>query len=46
MPLHTAQHERLENHMQPAQLVLIELAALVLCGILNVLGEPFIEFIM
>jgi hypothetical protein len=46
MPLDSAQHEGLEDHVQPAQLVLIQLAALVLRGILNIFGEPLIELIM
>jgi len=42
----TAQHERLEDHMQSTKLVLVEFIALILCSILDVLREPFVELVM
>ena len=46
MPLDTTEHERLQNHVKTTKLVLVELASLVLCGILNVLREPFVELVV
>ena len=46
MTLDTTQHERLEDHVQTPQLMFVELAALVLGGVLDVLGEPFVELVM
>ena len=46
VPLYTTQHERFEDHMKTAQLMLVELAALVLRSILDVLGEPLVELVM
>jgi len=42
----TTQHKRLEDHMQSTKLVFIEFIALILCGILDVLREPFVELVM
>ena len=46
MAFDTTQHEGLENHVQTAKLVLVEFATLVLRGIFDVLGEPFIELVV
>lgn len=46
MTLHATQHERLQYHMQTAQLVFVELAAFVLSSVLDVLGEPLVKLIM
>ena len=46
MSLDTTKHERLQDHMQTAELVLVELATFVLRSILDVLGEPFIELVV
>jgi hypothetical protein len=44
--LDTTQHERFEDHMQSAKLVFVELVALVLSSVLNILREPFVELVM
>lgn len=46
MPLHATEHEWLEDHVETAELVLVEFTPFVLRGVLDVLGEPFTEFIM
>ena len=46
MSLDTTKHERLQDHMQTAQLVFVELAAFVLSSVLDVLGEPLVELIV
>ena len=46
MALHTTQHEGLQDHMQSPELMLVKPAALVLSGILDLLGEPFVELVM
>lgn len=43
---HTPQHEWLQDHMKTPQLMLVELAAFVLGGALDVFGEPLVEFVM
>ena len=42
----TAQHERLEDHMQSTKLMFVEFIALILCSILDVLREPFVKLVM
>ena len=46
MALDATQHERLQDHMKTAKLMLVELAALVLSSILDVLREPLVELIV
>ena len=46
MALDATQHERLQDHMKTAKLMLVELAALVLSSVLDVLREPFVELVM
>lgn len=46
MSLDTTQHKRLQDHMQTSQLMLVQLATLVLSSVLNVLGKPFIELVV
>lgn len=46
MAFHTTQHEGLQDHMQAAQLMFIQLAAFVLRGILNILREPLVELVV
>lgn len=46
MALDAAQHEWLQDHVKTPELVLIESAALVFGGVLDVFGEPFIELIV
>ena len=46
MALHTTQHERLQDHMKTAQLVLVEFAPLVLGSILDILREPLVELVV
>jgi hypothetical protein len=46
MSLNSSQHKRLQNHVQPTKLTFVELAALVLRSILNILGKPLVELIM
>ena len=43
---HSPQHKRLQDRMKTTELVLVEPAALILRGIFNILGEPFIELVM
>jgi hypothetical protein len=44
--LHAAQHERLENHMKPTQLMLIEPSSTRPSSSFNILREPFRELVM
>ena len=44
--LNATQHEGLEDHMQTSQLMLVQLATFVLCSVLNIFGEPFVELVM
>ena len=46
MSLDTTKHEWLQDHMQTAELVLIELATFVLRSILDVLRKPLVEFVV
>jgi len=46
MSFNTPKHERLQDHVQSPQLMFIELTSFVLGRILDILGEPLIEFIM
>ena len=46
MPFYASKHKGLENHVETPELVLVQLAALVLRCILDILGKPFIEFIV
>ena len=46
MPLNTTQHEGLQDHVEATKLVFVELAALVLGRILDVLREPLVELVV
>ena len=46
MPLNATQHERLQDHVETTKLVLVQLAALVLSRVLNVLREPLVKLVM
>ena len=46
VPLNATQHEWLEDHMKTPKLMLVEPASLVFRGVLDVLGEPFVELVM
>lgn len=46
MSLDTTKHERLQDHMQTTELMLVELATFVLRSILDVFGEPFVELVV
>jgi len=46
MSFNTPKHERLQNHVQPPQLMFIKLTSFVLGRILDILGEPLIEFVV
>lgn len=46
MPLDSSQHEGLENHVQAAQLMLVEFATLVFSSILDVFRKPFVELVV
>ncbi len=44
--LDTTKHEWLKDHVEPTQLVLVQLATLVLSSVLDILREPLVELIM
>lgn len=44
--LDTPQHEWLQNHVQPSELMLVKPATLVLCSVFNVLREPLVELVV
>lgn len=46
MSLDSTKHERLENHVKSAKLVLVQSAAFVLGSTLDVLREPLVEFVV
>ena len=46
MPLDTTQHEWFKDHVETPQLVLVELAALILRCVLDILREPLVELVV